>query len=124
MPKKAKWNESPCPECKEPVAVDATRCPRCQASYSSLVIAGRKKANADAQKWGVGCIALIGFLLLAMCGFGHSDSTQTEGVASEAPMPKPGTATDQVKSGVKELNDEIMAAVKPCDEAGKSLGLR
>jgi hypothetical protein len=121
MPKKPKWNESPCPECKEPVAVDATRCPHCQAVYSSGVVDARKKANADGQKWGVGCVVLIGVLLLGMCAIGGNESSKTEEAASDAPPPKAGSASPEVTAAVKKLNDDIMVAVKPCDEAGKSL---
>jgi hypothetical protein len=121
MSKKPKWNESPCPECKEPVSVEANRCPHCQAGYSSGVIYARKKANADSQKWGIGCVALIAMLILGMCSFGGGNGSKSDETTAETPAPKAGSAPPETTSAVKKLNDDIMAAVKPCDEAGKSL---
>ena len=121
MPRKLKWNEVPCSECKEPVSVDATRCPHCQAIYSSADVDARKKIHSNSQKWGVGCVALIGVFLLGMCSFGGDKNSTHEDVSADAPLPDAGSASADVTSSVKKLNDEIMLAVKPCDEAGKSL---
>lgn len=121
MPKRPKLNESPCPECKEPVSVEASRCPHCQAVYSSGVVFARQKANADGQKWTIGCVSVVGILLLAMCSTGGEDDSKPADSAVESPAPKPGSASVDVTNAVKKLNTDIMAAVKPCDEAGKSL---
>lgn len=121
MPKKPKWNESPCPECKEPVAVDATRCPHCQAVYEQEVVEDRKKNHADSQKWGYGCVALIALLFLGMCAVGSSDDTKDSAKSSDATAPIAGSASPEVVIAVKSFNDEIMAAVSPCDDAGKAM---
>lgn len=61
MPKAAKWNEAPCPRCKEPVAVIASRCPHCTTEFSAAEVAARKKANNGALIGGLAVLVLLGF---------------------------------------------------------------
>ena len=69
MPKKPRWNELPCPECKEPVEVDAKRCPHCQGVYPDSWVDARRASHASGQKAGVGCLVVVGILLLGTCAF-------------------------------------------------------
>jgi hypothetical protein len=127
MPKKAKWGELPCPECKEPVAYDATRCPHCQAVYPASWVEARKASQKSNQRAALGCLAVIGILVLGMCTFGGGDkpnvgnSTATE---SSTNVVAPGSATPAVTAAVQKLHDDIMAGVASCDEAGKALAAR
>lgn len=127
MPKKAKWNEIPCPQCKEPVAWNATRCPRCQAAYSAAQIETRKRSHELTQKWGFGCAAILGILLLGMCALGGGDNQTTadSSVTNESSVvPAAGSASAAVTAAVEKLHDEIMAGVADCDAAGKALAAR
>lgn len=128
MPKKAKWDEIPCPECKEPVAWNATRCPRCQAVYSRQQIDARKQTHMSSQKLGAGCFAVVALLLVGMCAFtgGDEPSSNTSSASNEssAEVPKSGSASPAVVAAFTRLNDDIMAAVDGCDRAGKALAER
>lgn len=137
MPKKPRWNEAPCPECKEPVAVEARRCPHCQAVYTPQYIDERKKQHSRSQKFGFGCLAILAVLLIAMCSVGetedantgsektgsskHSDSEATISPDDTDHWPKAGTASPALVAAVKELHDGIMGASASCDAASKNL---
>jgi hypothetical protein len=128
MPKKPKWNELPCPECKEPVAFDAKRCPHCQAVYPDSWIEARKASHGSNQKVGLGCLAIVVILLLGMCVFGGGERKSVDdrinGEELSVQAPAPGSATPAVAAAVKKLHDDIMAGVSACDVAGKELAER
>ena len=119
LPKKAKWNELPCPECKEPVAVDAKRCPHCQAVYSEETVQARTATFASTQKFGFGCMALVAVLFLGFCAWGGSDDEEGSGVSTAAPAA--GTASQDATAAVVKLQSDIMEAVRGCDSAASSL---
>lgn len=61
MSKQAKRNELACPFCKEPVNVEASRCPQCQADYTPEQVAERIAQNKKANKQTtIGCLVLAG----------------------------------------------------------------
>lgn len=128
MPKKAKWDEIPCPECKEPVAFNATRCPHCQAVYPQSMVEGRKASHESTQKWSLGCVVIVIILLLSMCAFGGSENETVAdnpiGNESSVAVPAAGSANESVTAAVMTFHDDIMAAVNPCDVAAKSLAER
>lgn len=96
MPKKPKWDETPCPECREPVSNEASRCPHCQAVYTPETIAARKQAAASTQKMTFGCLAIVLLILIATCSTGDDDSTGTgtsEFTASELASPSGGSSS-------------------------------
>ena len=126
MPKKPQWNEIPCPECREPVSSEASRCPHCQAVYSDTTIEGRKKQQNASNKIGCGCVAVLGFLLLAFCVGVSGDPKDKEAPEAAAStesgtMPKAGSATPQITEAMVRFQNEIMDSMAPCDAAGKSL---
>lgn len=116
MAKKADQNKLPCPECKEPVAFDATRCPHCQAVYSPEVIEQRKKIHESGVKAGlIGCgaIVLLGVLALGFCGSGEGEPV---------PAPEPGTASVDMQGAVDTFNRDMIAAMSKCESAAGQLG--
>lgn len=124
VPKKPKWNELPCPECKEPVASDAARCPHCQAVYSAEQIEARKNLHKSSQKWSFGCLAIVGILVVGTCATMGDEEEAAEfssssGSANE--IPEAGSASATVTTAMTEFNDSIMAAVSGCDAAGEAL---
>jgi hypothetical protein len=62
MPKKPKWNEVPCPQCKEPIAPSANRCPHCQTDFTPAQVEQRTKDHSNGIKFG--CAAMLGIVLL------------------------------------------------------------
>jgi hypothetical protein len=121
MPRMPKWNEAPCPQCYKPVMADAATCPHCQAVYGSGMLEYRKKLNAENQKWSAGCVVLILVLLLGTCAFDGKNISKADDSGAKSPIPNVGSASNKVTRAVQKLHGDIMAAVKPCDEAGKSL---
>lgn len=129
MPRKAKRDEIPCPECKEPVAWDATRCPHCQAVYPASWVEARKASHQSTQKWGIGCLAIIGIFIVGMCALGGGGDNESTGDRSRSDqssvdVPPAGSASRGVTAAVKKLQDDIMAGVAACDAAGKALAAR
>lgn len=129
VPKKPQWNEAPCPECREPVSFNASRCPHCQAIYSDSTIQDRKKQQRTNNKIGCGCAAVLGFLLLAFCVGVASDPKDSKGTASTSSqettaMPKAGSASPQVTEAMVNFQNTIMDGMSPCDQAGNALAER
>jgi hypothetical protein len=69
MPKKPKWNEQPCPQCKEPVSFDASRCPHCTTVFSEALVKSRKDTHDFSQKFGLGCVGIIAVPVLIYFAF-------------------------------------------------------
>lgn len=110
MPKKPKWNEVPCPECKEPVAADATRCPHCQVIYDADTVEQRKKTKAQSTKFGtIGCGVLLLILVLSVAFCGSSDTVPE----------KPG---ETAQADAKAFYAKVLAAAAPCDSASNVTG--
>lgn len=106
MPRKAKHGEQPCPECKEPVAFDATRCPHCQVVYEPATVERRKRAHAEEKKLGmIGCggLALLLVLAVAFCG-------------SESIPDEPG---ETAIADAKAFHDAVIAQTVACDAASE-----
>ena len=120
MPKNPKSNEFPCSRCKEPVSIDASKCPHCQTVYYEAEIKVRKERHASNQKWGLGCLTLVVLLALGMCMSGGKDNT-TGSTDDPTEMPAAGSATPNVTAAIVKFNRDIMSAVSGCDSAGKSL---
>lgn len=105
MAKKADQNKLPCPECKEPVAFDATRCPHCQAVYSPEVIEQRKKIHEEGIKYGLfgcGIIALLMVVALAWCS---------------TPQNIPEEPQQTAKADALAFYGKILSTVSACDSA-------
>lgn len=75
-----------CEYCKKKIDVAATRCPYCQAEFTSEQVAKRKK---EATQAGIGCVVLIVLVaLIGMCSGGNDKETAAlpEGSATYAPQ--------------------------------------
>lgn len=110
MARQARLNDIPCPECKEPVASDATRCPHCQAIYSPEVIADRQalqKKKRQESFFGCGAILLIMAVGLAYC------------------VPKDGDnvveGSGDPKADAIQLYNNVLAAASECDQRSARL---
>lgn len=73
MPKKPKYNEAPCPQCREPVHLDAQRCPHCQAQYTAEDLAALKKDKNVATGVGLGCLGMVVVAVLVVAFGGGED---------------------------------------------------
>ena len=120
MPKKAKWGEIPCPECKEPVAWNATRCPHCQAIYSAAQIEARKKANETTGKWGLGCLAVIGIFLIGMCALPDSNNNEAHSSSGDEPVPAMGSAAFSYVCRLRSCTTTFMAGVEELRRGGQA----
>lgn len=120
MPKKAKWNEIPCPACKEPISPSATKCPYCQTEFPPEQVAARVKNHR--QGIGVGCLVL----LLAVLGLGYCGSQLEEpsvvvenstAAASEASaVAEEKSVATAAKPGFIGLWRDVLRLAKPCDQ--------
>ncbi|PJI89054.1 hypothetical protein DAH55_03900 [Sphingomonas koreensis] len=118
MPKKPKWNEVSCDACREPIAVDAKRCPHCQTDFTPEQVAARKKQHGKELK--VGCGALLALVaLLAIVG----QCTNSGGVAvKNETAAAPAAARSSTQSGKADavaFYRNVVSAMAPCDAGGK-----
>lgn len=114
MPKKPKWNEVPCPFCKEPIAVSAQKCPHCQTQFSADDMVKRRKDHNIVM--GSGClILLIATGLLTWCS---SPSKDTDKPSTEATVASSDSAV--VASATPE---ELKVAREAAEGAQKASSL-
>lgn len=111
-----KLDEEPCPKCKKPVSVSASRCPYCQTDYSKEEMAARSTQNK--QGIAVGCGVLIALvLLLAMCTANNAPSDETE-IAAETPSTVASPKDQELQfTGLYRL---VIETGKDCDKANTS----
>lgn len=122
MPRKAKWGEIACPECLEPVAAKAKRCPHCQTVYSIDQLASRQSTQETNNIFGVGCLVLvIGAIALVTCSKDSGSNGQSptaEETSTE--LPKPGTAPVELATAVRSFHGSMIGGMKDCDEAASA----
>lgn len=116
MPKKAKWNEAPCPVCKEPCSTEALKCPHCQTEFTARQINERKKTFQNGM---VGCGVLALILVFAVYACSGSDERAKD--LPRAEWPAIGSASKEVTAASKEFAAEVFTAMTPCDDAGGAL---
>lgn len=116
MPKKPKWNEKPCPACKEPCSVEAIVCPHCRTVFTQAQIDERKRAQKSENKVaGFGCLGLIAVVfLIGMCS-GSEGEGEATGKASAA------SATGDAKADAIALYKSVTATAAPCDAASSAM---
>ncbi|NBC35530.1 hypothetical protein GTZ99_03055 [Novosphingobium sp. FSY-8] len=122
MPKKPEWNETPCPWCKEPIAIAAVRCPHCQQTFTDAEIVKRKSDHRTA--FGLGCLLLLLIIgALSWCtSRSDNDEPITIATSSAAPSPSPveaevSDATLQQARTEAEANWEQILLPKYAPEA-------
>lgn len=121
MPKSPKWNELACPLCKEPVAVDAVRCPHCQTNFTSAQLESRRKMRRF-QWLGCGGITLVALAVVASC-VPDTPGQQVQGASLSSTSPPKVSAVAPAYAGAKIEEDavffyhRIIDAMAPCDSA-------
>lgn len=118
MPKKRKWSEVSCDACREPIAVDAKRCPHCLTDFTPEQVAARKKQHGKELK--VGCGALLTIVaLLAIVGqctnSGEADVGNETGAAPTAAK----SPSQSAKADAAAFYGNVVSAMAPCDAGGK-----
>lgn len=107
MPAKTKWDEIPCPKCKEPMAASASVCPHCTTAFTDAEVSAHKKGFRNSLYLGLGCTTLL-VLLVAGCSLGLF----AEGEGSP----------EEKKASVAAYIDGFGDAGKRCDRAYQTRG--
>lgn len=105
MPKSPKWNESPCPYCKEPIAPDASRCPHCQSDFTPAQVEARKKEQRGAVMFGCGTLLAL-VLLIGWCSMPKQVADKPDASA---------------KADAVTVLRGVAKAVRPCDQASSRI---
>lgn len=115
----------PCPACKKPVEVGATKCPHCQTEYTPEQIA-EMKGGVKAGLIAIAVIFVAIFLLVWTCS-GEDEDTQQD--QAESPVAVTFTLNDAQQGGVDFVRAVQMQAIscssdveRAQDEVNKAAG--
>ena len=125
MPKSLKWKEVRCRACREPIAVDATRCPHCQTHFTAEEVAKRKRDQTQGAAAGCGCLAVVGIVIasLTMCSSGHQQVAPKSVAKAGVPQKNEPPAPAELQAATTTFYRDIMSAMQPCDAGGKKAAI-
>lgn len=118
----AKKGEALCPLCRESSPVSAVVCPHCKAVWTQAQIEARNQAASvagesakdDKKATVVGCVGIIGVILLLATCIGSEDKKQADDASTVA-------STGDAKADAIGIYKAVIAATSDCDKSSAKL---
>lgn len=108
----AGWNDMPCPACKEPVSVAATRCPHCQIDYT--IDQQKDRQDRHRKQSNLSCLGCLGLLfLIALLAFAPWGSAAPEDDPTEVPSTRQSDTPKDIEQAEREARDTVEAVSLP-----------